>query len=174
MSFEMILSRYEPTIRSIARRLDGRYTVFSDDDLYQEAALDLWEKFRDKTLGADTDSFILQGCYFFMKNYIRKIYKKLDQRTSSLHETTENSGSSLAEKLEICETRQTREIIAGHLLIDGLKAVLSPREKMILEWQIKGLSIREMGKLLGISHPMVMKIIKKIRIRCAQILAQNI
>lgn len=52
--------------------------------------------------------------------------------------------------------------------------MLSERERKILGWQTDGISVREMGKHLGISHPMVVKIIKKIRAKCQKLLEINL
>jgi DNA-directed RNA polymerase specialized sigma subunit len=72
MSFEILVKRISPTIKKIAHKLNGHYTFFNDEDLYQEALAHLWVGFREGALGDKTDSYILQGCYYHMKNYIRK------------------------------------------------------------------------------------------------------
>lgn len=64
MTFEGLVKKINPKIKAIASRLDGRYTSFSDDDLYQEALIRLWQKFNDQKLDDKTESYIVQGCSF--------------------------------------------------------------------------------------------------------------
>ncbi|MCX5704439.1 MAG: hypothetical protein NT066_08150 [Candidatus Omnitrophica bacterium] len=76
MSFEILLKRISPTLKRIAYRLNGHFSFFNDEDLYQEALIHLWLDFKEGKLSDKTDSYILQGCYFYLKNYIRKNYDK--------------------------------------------------------------------------------------------------
>src|SRR3989338_8416537 len=71
MSFEELVKKLTPRLKGITHRLNGRFTFFNDEDLFQEALINLWQDFRDGALDDKTDSYILQGCYFHLKNYIR-------------------------------------------------------------------------------------------------------
>lgn len=73
MSFQELHQKLSPTIKRIAYRLNGHYRSFNHDDLYQEATIHLWSNFLKGKLSDKTDSYILQGCYFHLKNYIRKV-----------------------------------------------------------------------------------------------------
>ena len=72
MAFEELVKRLSPTLKRITYRLNGHFTFFNDEDLFQEALVRLWQDFNAGKLDDKTDSYILQGCYFHLKNYIRK------------------------------------------------------------------------------------------------------
>ena len=74
--FEEMLRKLSPTLRRITHKLNGHFTFFDEDDLFQEALEHLWMAFQDGSLGDKTDSYVLQGCYFHLKNYIRKTADK--------------------------------------------------------------------------------------------------
>ena len=71
-----MMRKLSPTLRRITHKLNGHFTFFDEDDLFQEALEHLWLAFQDGTLGDKTDSYVLQGCYFHLKNYIRKTMDK--------------------------------------------------------------------------------------------------
>ena len=72
MSYPDLLKRLSPRLKGITHKLNGKFTFFNEEDLFQEAAVRLWQEFELGRLAGKTDSYILQGCYFHLKNYIRK------------------------------------------------------------------------------------------------------
>ena len=72
MSFEALIAKLSPTLKRITCKLNGHFTFMDDQDLLQEALIHLWCDFQIGKLDDKTDSYILQGCYFHLKNYIRK------------------------------------------------------------------------------------------------------
>lgn len=163
MTFENLLNKLDPKIRGIARKLNYRYTYFDDDDLYQEALTHLWQKHESGDFTDKTESYILQGCYFFLKNYIRKTYKNLDRKLLSLDTAGDNTGVNLAEKISDTESADSFSLIDARLAWGDLEQILSAREKNILSMQMEGFTTREIGATLGVSHVMVVKIEKKIK-----------
>ena len=97
MSFEELSKKLSPTVKRIAYKLNGRYRSFSHDDLYQEAFLHLWNNFNSGKLSDKTDSYILQGCYFHLKNYIRKVNENPNVISLDMPVGQEEGGSSLEE-----------------------------------------------------------------------------
>ena len=91
--FESLMTRLSPTIRRISHRLNGHFTFFDDDDLCQEALTHLWVKFNGGVLDDKTDSYILQGCYFHLKNYIRTSMDKV--RLQSIESPIDEDGTML-------------------------------------------------------------------------------
>jgi len=77
MCFDTLVHRISPTLKRITRRLNGHFSFFNDEDLYQEALTRLWIDYREGTLGDKTDSYILQGCYFHLRNYLRKVQENV-------------------------------------------------------------------------------------------------
>jgi DNA-directed RNA polymerase specialized sigma subunit len=138
MDFKELVRKISPKLKAITHRLNGRFTFFNDEDLYQEALIYLWVDFNQRKLDDKTDSYILQGCYFHLKNYIRIIQdKKALVSLDALVETIRNNG-------------------------------LTEREKDIFNLALSGLTTREIGNKLGISHVRVIKLQKKIREKCRE------
>ncbi len=161
MTFEMIVQKYTPTIKRIAYKLNGHFTYFDHDDLYQEAVWHLWNSFKSGKLADKTDSYILQGCYFYLRNYIRKAKDKCD--SMSLNMTINEEEVAIEEVLKIAPSNN-REELENNLTMDELKNnSLTKREKEILKFSLEGLTVREVGKKIGISHVMVVKILKNVK-----------
>jgi RNA polymerase sigma factor (sigma-70 family) len=169
MSFEELVQKISPKLRAITKKLDGRYTSFDDDDLYQEALLSLWEKYNRNKLSDKTDSYILQGCLFFLKNHIRKVYKKIDSRSTSLN-TVINENEGTLEDVLASKCIDTGSISFEYrLLLEDIYEKLSEKEKEIISLCLDDLTVREIGRRFGMSHVMVVKIKNKIKNKCASI-----
>ncbi len=166
MDFNNIIGRINPKVKAIAKRLNGRYTLFGDDDLYQEALLDLWLKAKGGTLDDKTDSFILQGVYFFLKNYIRKKYKKIDQKSISLNFTTGDKEFNLEDVIVKENQNNLIDNLDTSLIEKEAIGMLNQRQRKVLTLLLESYTTREIGQRLGVSHVMVIKIKKKIRQRC--------
>jgi RNA polymerase sigma factor (sigma-70 family) len=153
--FEDMMKKLSPTLRRIAHRLNGRFTFFNEDDLFQEAITHLWLTYNKGTLSDKTDSYILQGCFFYLKNYIRTA---LDKATlTSLQELINESESPL-EELIAAKGNSATDVIDDKLIKEYTDARLDDRERKVLELAYEGLTVREIGRRLGISHVMVVKI----------------
>jgi len=164
-NFEDILKKLSPTLRRITHKLNGRFTFFNEDDLFQEALAHLWITFNKGVLSDKTDSYILQGCYFYLKNYIRTAVDRAS--LTSLNELLESGDASL-EDLIADDSRDIVEDVDEELIKESAKGGLEVREKQVLELAYDGFTVREIGRRLGISHVMVVKIRarlkKKVRI----------
>lgn len=162
MPFEILLKRISPTLKRITYKLNGHFSFFNDEDLYQEALVRLWQDFQAGKLSDKTDSYILQGCYFHLKNYIRKIQDKA--RLVSLDTLIDEEGRDLEEILskespEFCSNNLEIRIIFEHIQNNGF----TKREKEIFNLCLDGFTTREIGKKLGISHVRVVKVRKHLR-----------
>lgn len=165
MEFEGLAKKLSPTIIRIAYKLNGRYRSFSHDDLYQEAMFHLWNNFRAGKLIDKTDSYILQGCYFHLKNYIRKINEKpnvisLDTPVND----EEDIGLNEVLFLKLGTQEDCRNNLHIKFLVEAIQNNgFSPRERKILVFLRDGLTTREIGKRIGLSHVSVVKVLKMIR-----------
>lgn len=173
MSFEERLNRIKPRLRAISRRLQRKYILLSEQDLYQEAALHLWDESRKNALCDKTESYVLQGCYFFLKNYIRTHYTRIERQSLPL-ETAADSHDRLPDilsKLAADEYGSSRahDRIEVASLKEAVQKCLLPREEEILSCYLGGFTTREIGKRMGISHVRVVKIGKAIRDKCKSI-----
>jgi len=166
MSFEQLVQTIAPKLKGITHRLNGRFTFFNEDDLYQEAVVHLWADFKEGKLSDKTSSYVLQGCYFYLKNYIRKTQDGVSLvRLSSLSEDQEEVD---LENLISLKKPQTdfNDLYSKIFLEDIQRENWTDREKDVLSLSLRGLTTREIGRQLGISHVAVVKIKSKIKDKC--------
>jgi len=162
--FEILIKRLSPTLRRISHRLNGHFTFFNDDDLCQEALAHLWVSSQEGSLNDKTDSYILQGCYFYLKNYIRT---SMDRASfTSLEEPIDEDGTMLEELVASPDPSQADQLADKTLYEEVQKNGLTGREINIFNMCRDGLTMREIGERLGISHVAVIKLRKRIRIKC--------
>jgi RNA polymerase sigma factor (sigma-70 family) len=166
MTYEELVKKLSPKLKAITHKLDGRYTVFSDDDLYQEALFHLWEKYRQGALDDKTDSYILQGCYFFLKNYIRTIYTRIDAKSLSIEKPINENNDTLEKTLPQRAIGEEYSNIYAQLLHEEINESLEAKEEKILQLFLESSTVREIGKIMGVSHVMVVKTLNKIRVKC--------
>ena len=160
-SFEVMAKRISPTLRRITHKLNGHYTFFDDEDLYQEALMHLWVDFGEGSLQDKTDSYILQGCYYHLKNYIRKTQDNVT--LLSLTAPIGEDGRTIEESLPSDETSLFDYLDSKLQMEMAEQKYLTEREREVLTLLMDGMSMREVGSRLGISHVMVLKIRNKIK-----------
>lgn len=164
--FEDYRKRLSPTLRRIARRLNGHFSFFDEEDLFQEAITHLWLLSKADKLAGNTDSYILQGCYFHLRNLLRKITDKA--KLVSLYSLSENGDASLEEKLAAKDPADKKEMEERVFLASAAVDSLTAREKRALSLLLNGMTVREIGSKMGISHVMVIKLRKQIQEKCAR------
>ena len=111
-----------------------------------------------------TDSYILQGCYFHLKNYLRTTLDKT--KLTSLNSLIDAQDTTLEETLASKEGKERDDLDAALLEDSVALKGLSKREKKVLQLSMDGLTTREIGEKLGISHVMVVKIKAHIKEKC--------
>ena len=169
MNFKLLVRRLSPKLKGIAFRLNHSFTFFNEEDLYQEAMVHLWEEFEAGTLSDKTDSYILQGCYFYLKNYIHTHKDKITPLRIDIciTEDDENLGKTLVLKDE--KSQHYFDYLNDKLLVEVIRNNgLTQREKELLPFFAQGLTTREIGRHLGISHVMVIKLTRAIREKCRE------
>ena len=125
--FEKIIKRLSPTLRRISHRLNGHFAYFNDDDLCQEALVHLWVLFQDGKLSDKTDSYILQGCYFHLKNYIRTSVDKIN--FTSMESPVDEEGTMLEEMIASSEPSSADQLEGRALREEVEKRSLNKREE---------------------------------------------
>lgn len=163
--FEELLARISPKLKGITHRLNGHFTFFNDDDLYQEALEHLWVAYKSGKLADKTDSYILQGCFFHLKNYIRTAMDHV--KISSIYQIIGDDDQTIGDTLSR-DDHAAEDVVDESLMEERMeKLILTPKEKSILLLLMQGLTLREVGTTLGISHVMVLKVRKRLEKKCA-------
>jgi RNA polymerase sigma factor (sigma-70 family) len=161
MPFEELVQRINPTLKRITKKLNGHFTFFNDEDLYQEALTNLWVRYNEGVLHDKTDSYILQGCYYYLRNHLRKVHEDAD--SLSLESPVNEDGLKLEDIL--CSKDQSPfDNLENNMDIEGAAdKFLTERERQTLMYLLEGMSMREIGIKFSISHVMVLKIRNRIR-----------
>lgn len=167
MKYDELLRRLDPKLRAISYKVKRRYSYCDEDDFYQEALLHLWMMSENGELDDKTDSYILQGAYFFLKNYIRKACKSVDNNSVSLHAFIDESGTTIEDTLVSEGYVMEMESVEIYLLLDDSEELFTDREKDVFYYKMEGFTSREIGKKIGVSHVMVGKINNRIREKCS-------
>lgn len=171
MTFNELSERISPKLRAISSKLNYRDAYFDADDLYQEALIHLWESYESGKLRDKTESYIVQGCFFFLKNYIRVVYKRIDGRSTSIEALAsrdEGEGARWSDGgVAVSDDRQFGFMVVD-ILVDDIASALSGRAREVFLLSLEEMTTREIGSRLGISHAMVVKIEKRIRARCEE------
>lgn len=166
MEYLKLLKKLLPKIKGIAFKLNRYYRDFAYDDLCQEAIAHLWVNFKEGRLAEKTESYMLQGCYFHLRNYIRKFSEKnillsLDALVN------EDKDSTLEGLLVLNEERDVRDLLNDKFLVEVIENNgFTIREKQVLRFYKDGLNTREIGGRLNLSHVRIVKIMQNIRIKC--------
>jgi len=147
--------------------MNGHFTFFNDDDLCQEALIHLWGLFQGGELDDKTDSYILQGCYFHIKNYIRTSVDKVS--FSSLDSPIDEDGTMLGEVIASGGSLPVDQVEDRLLSEEVRKSPLDERELKIIDMSMAGLTVRQIGERLGVSHVAVIKLRKKIMAKCEKL-----
>ena len=154
MYFRILLDRISPALKSIARR-HLLYSFYDEEDLYQEMCLYVWQHYRNGLPIGINESYVIKGCEFHIQNFLRKGRPKAPLQ--SLDKLVGTEGLTLADILED-KNAVSREGLERDLTVDELKGIgLTDRERSVLSYLIKGYTVREAARELGISHVMVVK-----------------
>lgn len=163
MNFKEIYQKYHNELERIAYRTGELPAYLDRADLVEEMVVHLWQEWRKGHLKDKTESYILQGCWFHLRNYLRlnQGKKNICSLSTPLEESETGAENFLSDLIEddfswdTLENRLTVETI----LNDGL----TPREKDVFILALEGLTMREIGSKLGVSPARVCKLQQNIR-----------
>ncbi len=160
-NFEDMIGKLSPTLRRITHKLNGHFSFFDEDDLFQEALEHLWTNFNEGKLDSKTDSYVLQGCYFHLKNYLRKTLDKT--RSLSLEQLMSEEDGRIERSLGKEDPAIEDALDKSDISEAAEKSNLSKRELEVMRLGIEGRTTREIGSKLGVSHVMIVKIRRNIK-----------
>ncbi len=164
MDFEKTLKRLDPTLRRIVWRVKGSGSGFDADDLYQEALVHLWQACGCGVLEDKTDSYILQGCYFHLKNFLRTHAEKL-RLVRGMGVSCDADGADVVSAVP--DPVDVREEVHCSALIERVRNNgLTSREKEVFNFCLQGMTTRQIGARMGISHVRVVKLAQAMRRKC--------
>lgn len=154
MDFRILLEKITPSLRYIARK-HLLWGFYSEEDLYQEMCLYLWENYSSGLPIGINQAYVIKGCEFHIQNFLRKGRPKA--KISSLEKLISPHGQTLGDILK----DEKADFISGidhNLTIDEINSIgLTDKEKSVLSYLIKGYTVREIAKEMGVSHVMVLK-----------------
>lgn len=167
MTFEELLKILTPTLKRIVYKLRFLNGSWDSDDLFQEAVVHLWKEFENGTLTNKTKSYVLQGCYFYLRNYIRTQSDKARLVSADAPRTQENEESPFEQLMVLESPIDTRELAHCDMLIEAIRNNgLTAREKEVFLFALEGLTTREIGARMGISHVRVVRLSACMREKC--------
>jgi RNA polymerase sigma factor (sigma-70 family) len=167
MEYQLLIDKLGPTVRKITYKLSGSFSGFSQEDLYQECLLHLWEEFTGGVLQDKTDSYILQGCFFYLKNYIR--VHRVKATCVSLQVPLCDRDDEPVQREMVSTEQDYRLTLHAKMLYETLISNgFTSREKDVLRLWKDALDTRQIGFRLGISHVRVVKLMASIREKCAR------
>ena len=167
MHFETLLKKISPTLKRIVFRLKGGCGHLGTEDLYQEALLHLWQDFKAGKLEDKTDSYILQGCFFHLKNYLRTHRNKA--ALVNVEHCVDEDGQPTKASIYLIDKSSLflRDNLNSKLLAETImNNGLTTREKLLLSFCAEGLTTRQLGRKLGVSHVSVVKMLRRIKEKC--------
>jgi RNA polymerase sigma factor (sigma-70 family) len=170
MEFETRYIAVFEKLKNIAAKYSGYCRYTDSDDLYAEMRFYLWQAWREGSLKGKTESYITQACYFHIRNYLRTVKDKaelmsLDESYNSSNSSDDMGGES-SSRLEdmmpdglpgMDETLESKALYEK-IMNNGLSMI----EKYIVRYLYSGYTVREIGRILGLSHVMVVKHKKQI------------
>lgn len=156
MNFEELLSSLTPRLKQLALKYHSYCSLSDEKDLFNEMVLALWEKWQAGELQGKTESYIVQACYFHLRNYLRNIQDK--QRCVSMDDSSDDDALLPLAELVADQSLSMSAYVEGKALYEKImNNGLSRREKDVIGYLYDGFTVREIGRLLNISHTMVVK-----------------
>lgn len=159
MDFRILLDKITPALRYIARK-HLIYTFYSEEDLFQEMCLYLWQHYAQGLPIGINEAYVIKGCEFHILNFLRKGRPRF--RYVSLDEPLSEGGLPFKETIAYSGDRSLTEL-DNRLSIDNIKSKgLTDKENTVLIYLMKGYTLREIAAHMSISHVMVLKYKKSI------------
>ena len=171
MEFETRFENILEKLRNIAAKYSGICSYTDSEDLYAEMKFQLWKLWREGVLDGKTESYITQACYFHIRNYLRTVKdpvklvsleEPFDPASNSSDDIGGDSPARLADIMPDGLPGISESFESGALYEKIMNNGFSTLEKHIVRCLYDGYTVREIGRLLGFSHVMIVKHKKQI------------
>ncbi|MBI3292978.1 MAG: sigma-70 family RNA polymerase sigma factor [Elusimicrobia bacterium] len=176
LSFDQWMKPFVPILRGIALRA-GRFAHPYEDvgDYFQEMLSYLWALWQRRETQGKTQSYLIQSCWFALQNHLRmtrdpKSMTSLDAPQDPIEADREGGGQEeggpwlRASDLPDLSEADGSSGLEARLVVNGmLNNGLTVREKEVVHGLLQGLTVREVGSQLGISHVRVVALTHSIR-----------
>ena len=157
--FEELLERIAPHMRRLASRTAVDPRTADEEDLFQEMAVHLWERWRKGALAGKSDAYIVRGCWFHLLNFLRRLRAREEMVSlESLGEEAWRCGAWMSSR----SFPSDEEVETAVLQRMADEVGLTERERMVAELLLQGYTLREVAQKLGVSHVRVLRIRRNI------------
>lgn len=129
------------------------------DDLRQEALIRLWQLQEESP--PKTTTWYVQSCRFRALHYIAR-GRSVDSPKRCAHRVLPVPEDEESWIQHFGETSPVLQCVSARDLLASLSRLLNRTQMQVLEWTAEGMSTREIAGRLHISHPMVIKHLRKI------------
>jgi RNA polymerase sigma factor (sigma-70 family) len=156
MDFQELFNKISPKLKRVAYNHKIYRLSVDRDDLYQEMSIHLWNNFKDGFPKDVNEGYIIKGCLFHILNYLRK--QKENVSLLSLEQPINEGGDTLRDILPN-NKESSDEYIDRYIAIEDIKNNgFTKREKEVFSLMLQRYTVREIGRILGISHVRVINI----------------
>jgi RNA polymerase sigma factor (sigma-70 family) len=153
-NFEEWLAYLSQPLKRLAHRFGSRSSACDASDLYQEMVIFLWKSFEEGKFQNCKAGYLIKGCEFHLRNTLRKW---THHEVVSLEEPINEEGDTLKDCVAdpVCLSRNLEvQLTIDEILSNGY----SPMVKRVFALLLQGLTTREVGARVGVSHVRVVKL----------------
>lgn len=163
MDFDELYKKISPRLKRIAKRHNGHGLFIDGDDLYQEMCIYLWDHYGGGMPDGVNESYIAKGCEFHILNYMRKNkpgagFVSAVSMDQPLNENGDTASDIIPDRARPIDESLDKEIVVNDIKNNGF----SEKEKAVFFMLAEGMTSREVGSKLDMSHVMVLKYKKKV------------
>jgi RNA polymerase sigma factor (sigma-70 family) len=162
MKFEEFIKELNSKIYAIALNISKIDRNIEVTDIVQEMHLHLWAKWKNNDTKGYTNSYLLQSCWFYIKNFLRKY--ETNSKYISLDDPFNDDEYNFMIDFISEDADSVSELSEYNFMVDKIKTCgLTEREKDVFDLLLMGYTLREIGSILKISNVRVSKIQSNLR-----------
>jgi len=160
-AFEQLMAAYEKKIYGLCVRMMGNPQ--DGEDCAQEAMIRIWQKLSSYRGDSAFSTWVYRVTASLCTDALRKRQRQRQESLEVLAESGFEARDNAPTPEEARETGETREMIA-----EALSAVPEQMRSVFLPWDVRGLSVEDTAKALGISTGTVKSRLSRAREKMAE------